>query len=77
MMWWKLKESLEEKRVVTDSHAPESDIVWEQKKLPRRPSLEFQWLILWAPDAQGMGLIPSWGIKIPHATQPKKKKKIA
>ena len=31
-------------------------------------SLEVQWLRLRGPNAGGEGLIPGWGIKIPHAT---------
>ena len=32
-----------------------------------------QWLSLHAFNAGGMGLIPGWGNKIPHATWPSKK----
>ena len=32
-------------------------------------SLMVQWLQLRAPNAGGMGSIPGWGTKIPHATQ--------
>ena len=32
-------------------------------------SLELQWLRLHAPNAGGMGLIPGWGTKVPHASQ--------
>ena len=38
-----------------------------------------QWLRLQAPNAGGLGSIPSWGTKIPHAAscdQKKKKKRI-
>ena len=34
-----------------------------------RTSLGVQWLRLCTPNAGGMGLIPGWGTKIPHATQ--------
>ena len=30
-------------------------------------SLGVQWLTLYAFNAVGMGLIPDWGTKIPHA----------
>ena len=33
-------------------------------------SLAVQWLRLRAPSAGGMGLIPGWGTKIPHALRP-------
>ena len=42
-------------------------------------SLVVQWLRFYAPNTGGMGLIPGWGSKIPHASchsQKKKKKKI-
>ena len=41
-------------------------------------SLVVQWLRLCASIAGGMGLIPGWGNKIPHAAQNKnlKKKKL-
>ena len=42
-------------------------------------SLAVQWLRLHAPNAQGIGSIPGWGTKIPHAVlcgQKKKKKRI-
>ena len=32
-------------------------------------SLVIQWLRLYASTAGGMGLIPGWGTKIPHAMQ--------
>ena len=38
-------------------------------------SLMVQWLQLHAPNAGGMGSIPGWGTKIPHATQHGQKKK--
>ena len=41
-------------------------------------SLSIQWLSLCAPTGAGMGSVPRWGTKIPHATwhhQKKKKKK--
>ena len=39
-------------------------------------SLAVQWLRLGASNAGGMGSIPGWGTKIPHAVSwPKKKKK--
>ena len=31
--------------------------------------LVVQWLRQWAPTTRGLGLIPSWGTKILHATQ--------
>ena len=34
-----------------------------------------QWLRLCISPAGGVVLIPGWGTKIPHATQPKMKKK--
>ena len=34
-----------------------------------------QWLRLPISNAEGMGSIPGWGTKTPHATQQKKKKK--
>ena len=34
-----------------------------------------QWLRLCTSGAEGMGLIPSWGSKIPHAVQWQKKVK--
>ena len=34
-------------------------------------SLVVQWLRLHASSARGMGLIPGWGTKIPHAMWPK------
>ena len=33
-----------------------------------------QWLRLYTSGAEGMGLIPNWGSKIPHAVQWQKKK---
>ena len=33
-----------------------------------------QWLRLCTSGAEGMGLIPNWGSKIPHAVQWQKKK---
>ena len=44
----------------------------------RGTSLAVQWLRqlrLWASTAEGMGLIPGQGTKIPHAVQGGKKKK--
>ena len=38
-------------------------------------SLTVQWLRLHTSTAGGTGSIPGWGMKIPHAAQPKKKKK--
>ena len=38
-------------------------------------SLAVQWLRLHASTAGGVGLIPGWGTKIPHAMWRKKKKK--
>ena len=35
-------------------------------------SLAVQWLRFGASTAGGMGSIPGWGTKIPHAPQPKK-----
>ena len=32
-----------------------------------------QWLRLCASNAGGMGSIPGWGTKVPHAVQPAKK----
>ena len=32
-------------------------------------SLVVQWLRLQVPEAEGMGLIPGWGTKIPQAAQ--------
>ena len=37
-----------------------------------RTSLAVQWLRLHASAAGGVGSIPGWGTKIPHATLPKK-----
>ena len=37
-------------------------------------SLVVQWLGLYASTAEGMGSIPGWGTKIPHAAGPKGKK---
>ena len=34
-----------------------------------------QWLRLQAPNAGGLGSIPSWGTKIPHAASCDQKKK--
>ena len=39
-----------------------------------RTSLAVQWLRLCASTVGGMGSIPSWGTKIPHATRGQKKK---
>ena len=36
-------------------------------------SLTVQWLSLHASTAEGMGLSPSWGTDIPHATWPSPK----
>ena len=38
-------------------------------------SLVVQWLRLHAPNAEGMGLIPGQGTKIPHAKWQREKKK--
>ena len=38
-------------------------------------SLVVQWLRFYAPNTGGMGLIPGWGSKIPHASCHSKKKK--
>ena len=38
-------------------------------------SLTVQWLRLHTSTAGGTGSIPGWGMKIPHAAQPKKKRK--
>ena len=37
-------------------------------------SLAVQWLRLRAPTAGGVGLIPDWGTKIPHAAQRRSQK---
>ena len=42
----------------------------------RGTSLVVQWLRLHASTTGGMGLIPGWGTKIPHAMQCGKKKKV-
>ena len=50
------------------------------KKTAKGTSLVVQWLGLWASSTGGMGSIPGWGTKIPHAaqlSQKKKKKKTA
>ena len=39
-------------------------------------SLVVQWLRFWASNVEDVGLIPSWGIKIPHAMWCNQKKKI-
>ena len=36
-------------------------------------SLMVPWLRCCTSNAGGMGLIPSWGTKIPHATHPRNK----
>ena len=36
--------------------------------------LVIQWLRLYASNAEGIGSIPGWGIKIPHALWPKNEK---
>ena len=41
----------------------------------RETFLAVQWLRLCASNAGGVGLIPGWGIKIPHIVHHKKKKK--
>ena len=38
-------------------------------KVNIRTSLTVQWLRLCVSTAGGMGLIPSWGTKIPHASR--------
>ena len=44
-------------------------------QMPSGTSLAVQWLRRHAPNAGGMGLIPGWGTKIPHAAWHGKKKK--
>ena len=39
-----------------------------KKKIYFGTSLAVQWLRLCASGAGGAGLIPGWGLKIPHAT---------
>ena len=41
-----------------------------------RTSLVVQWLRFWASNVGDAGLIPGWGIKIPHAMWCSQKKKI-
>ena len=48
---------------------------WEILKWNGGTSLVVQWIRLWASTAEGMGSIPGQRTKIPHATQPKKKKR--
>ena len=42
-------------------------LIWYLTKDTTRTSLAVQWLRHWAPTARGVGLIPGWGTKIPHA----------
>ena len=39
-------------------------------------SLVVQWVRLHASTTEGTGLIPGWGTKIPHATQPNNNNKL-
>ena len=39
----------------------------ESRKQRAGPSLAVQWLRLDTPNAQGMGSIPGWGPRVPHA----------
>jgi len=48
---------------------------WEILKRNGGTSLVVQWIRLWASTTEGMGSIPGQRTKIPHATQPKKKKR--
>ena len=45
------------------------------KRRRRRSFLAVQWLRLYAPNAWGMGSVPGWGTKIPHATSPSQNKR--
>ena len=49
---------------VTLSHGTE----WKMYEIGA--SLAVQWVRHHASTTEGMGLIPGWGTKIPHATQP-------
>ena len=48
-------------------------VCWYNKNT-RGTSLVVQWLGLWASNAGGMGSIPGWGTKIPHAARRGQKK---
>jgi len=51
-------------------------LIWYLTKDTTRTSLAVQWLRHRAPTARGVGLIPGWGTKIPHAWwQGQKKRK--
>ena len=39
----------------------------ESRKERAGTSLAVQWLRLYTPNAQGMGSIPGWGTRVPHA----------
>ena len=41
----------------------------KEKKSKLGTSPVVQWLRLWASTAGGMGSIPGWGTKVPHAVQ--------
>ena len=55
---------------VTLSHGTE----WKMYEIGA--SLAVQWVRHHASTTEGMGLIPAWGTKIPHATQPNNDNKL-
>ena len=51
-----------------------SDKKQVQEMISSGTSLAVRWLRLPVSTAAGMGLIPGWGTKVPHAARPKKKR---
>ena len=49
-------------------------VLWKLK-IPHGDSLGIQWLRLQASNARGLGSIPDWGTRIPHAAGPGQKLK--
>ena len=43
------------------------EVVLKKRKMQGRTSLVVQWLRLCAFNAEAMGSIPGWGIRVPHA----------
>ena len=58
-----------------EAHSWEEDFHSKKKKIASGTSLAVQWLRLQASTEGGVGPIPGWGTKIPHAMQRGQKKK--
>ena len=55
--------------ILQPPHPKKKLVIWPKEYIIWGTSLAVQWLRLYAPSTGGTDSIPSWGIKIPYATQ--------